>query len=234
VIGRAALASATLLAVPSPAATVPFVGCPSDGQLGPQPAPARGKAPDVAGPDAARLAFYMTSDGAGVLAPRGWHCFGSLGSNGMGVTVVPGPIDQRAMFGGGKLGGPAVQLFQTSGGTSGRFHVAEVAGRLFPRASAYVARVEAEGVMDHPLPRTPFPADRRTYRGPFQLLYTTPAGREGQGTASGLARGPLPIDGVEWLHPIGDMDLTSLAVRLPPSERPLVAAIIRQATPPPR
>lgn len=109
-----------------------------------------------------------------------------------------------------------------------------MAARVFPAARTFVAAVEEEGVLGQPLVHTPYAADRRTYRGPYQLLYTTPAGRAGLGTRWELAPGALPVDGVEWLHPIPDMDLTSLAIRLPTSQRPLVASIIQQAAPAPR
>ncbi len=226
---------AALLSAAATAAPVPFMGCPSDGQQGPRRAPSTGRTPQVAAPAATRLAFYQTPEGTAVLAPRGWHCFGLEGSNGTGLIVAPRRLTWEMLegVGGPRLHGPVVAIEQTSGGTSGRFEVAAVAARLFPAAHNYVARVEAENFPGKPLPRGPYPADRRTYRGPYQLLYTTPAGRNGLGTRAGLVPDALPVDGVEWLHPDGDMDLTSLAARLPPADRPLVAYIIRQAAPAP-
>ena len=214
------------------AAPVPFVGCPSDGQQGPQPPPPRRRTPDVAPSAASRLAYYVTFDEIGVLAPRGWHCFGTEGSNGTGLIVAPRPLDWETVTS-GTLTGPVIRLQQTSGETSGRFEVAEVAARVFPAARLFVADVEHEGLLDKPFKRGPYPADRRRYRGAYQLLYTTPAHAKGLGTRMSLAPESLPIDGVEWLHPNDGMDLTSLAVRLPPGLRPLVAEIIGQATPPP-
>ena len=61
---------------------VPFVGCASDGQAGPQAAPAGpSKAVAVPAATAQRLAWYKAQYGPGVLAPRGWHCFSTYGSN---------------------------------------------------------------------------------------------------------------------------------------------------------
>ena len=72
---------------------VPFVGCLSDGQLGTQPAPKPRNTPVLASSVARQLAFYAASDGPGVLAPRGWHCFGVYGSNGSGLLVTPEELD---------------------------------------------------------------------------------------------------------------------------------------------
>lgn len=228
------LLSAAALATAAGATPVPFVGCRSDGQLGPQAPPRKGRMPDVSPSAAPALAFYAMHDGTAVLAPRGWHCFGAYGSNGSTLLVTPRPVDWKAFISDAGFRGPAVQLSLTFGGTSGRFEVAEIAARAFPAARDFVAEVEAEGMNDKPLPRGPYPADKRTYRGPYQLLFTTPAGQKGLGTRSKLVPDALPIDGVEWLHPGDDMDLTSLAARLPPAQRALVAEIIRQAAPPPR
>lgn len=84
-----------VLAQPSPAfcqtaavtskteSLVPFVGCKSDGQTGPQKAP-NGKPVLLPLPAkfAERLAYYKSEQSAGVLAPRGWYCFGTYGSSG--------------------------------------------------------------------------------------------------------------------------------------------------------
>lgn len=74
-------------------ATVPFVGCKSDGQVGPIDAP---KGKDVVLPipaeAAARLAYYK-ADHFGVLGPRAWNCFRLYGSSGNVLFVSPGPIN---------------------------------------------------------------------------------------------------------------------------------------------
>lgn len=73
------------------AGNLPFVGCPSDGQQGPQRFPKSCPTPTVLGNDAARPAYYAMEDGTGVIAPRGWRCFGRYGSNGSTLTVAPAP-----------------------------------------------------------------------------------------------------------------------------------------------
>lgn len=81
-------------------ARVPFVGCASDGQVGPKPAPG-GAAQLVAvdAKEARRFAYYKTELGPGVLAPRGWYCYGTYGSGGASTLVTPEPIPPRKLFG---------------------------------------------------------------------------------------------------------------------------------------
>jgi len=61
--------------------TVPFVGCRSDGQVGPVEA-AKGTSPSlsITPKETQQLAYYSLETGLGVLAPRGWYCFGTYGS----------------------------------------------------------------------------------------------------------------------------------------------------------
>jgi hypothetical protein len=69
---------------------VPFVGCESDGDDGIQPAPeGESKAVALDGKDSKRLAYYQSERSAGVLAPRGWHGFGSYGLWGSRIIVTP-------------------------------------------------------------------------------------------------------------------------------------------------
>ena len=70
----AALLAFAFSAAPSMAQAVPAIGCPTDGQLGPEPAPKDGTKPLTLAPAAAAgLAFYRNAE-IGVLGPRGWHC----------------------------------------------------------------------------------------------------------------------------------------------------------------
>src|ERR1039458_1109977 len=97
----------------SAAVTVPFVGCASDGQGGPLKAPI-GKSKVVAIPAAAalRLAYYKAEYSSGVLAPRGWNCFSTYGSNGASLFVSPDPMDSKTLLSLDWKGftGPAVQI----------------------------------------------------------------------------------------------------------------------------
>src|SRR5689334_11732862 len=109
--------------------SVPFVGCKSDGQVGPIDAPKKKPMSLPLSPkDAHDLAYYQAADGIGVLAPRGWHCFGTYGSAGMTLYVGPATIDAEHFLskGGTLFAGPVIQLAVRSGETSGRFAVAQV------------------------------------------------------------------------------------------------------------
>ena len=139
---RPALAQTKGTAAPVKTATVtvPFVGCASDGQAGPQAAPS-GKSLTVTIPAgvAQRLAYYKAEYSAGVLAPRGWHCFSTYGSNGASLFVSPEPMDSKTLLSLDWKGftGPAIQISVSDGGTSGRFEVAKVIARVFPEYKAF-------------------------------------------------------------------------------------------------
>ncbi len=214
-----------LAAGPGLATHVPFVGCASDGQTGPRPIPRAKLTPDLPPAAAAQISYYVRPNNA-VLAPRGWRCFETYGSNGQTLFVAPHPIGSIGHI---RLTGPAVMLSVSFGGTSGRFGVAEIAGRLFPAAKPFVDRVEAEGMTDKPFFRHPYPTDKITYRSPYEALVTTPANRDGIGTSSLLPKGALPVDSIVRLRdPKGDSDLIHMSARLAPQQRPLVAYIIAQ------
>ena len=166
-------------------AEVPFVGCASDGQAGPQDAPS-GQAKPLAIPPAVaqRLAYYKAEYGAGVLAPREWHCFSTYGSDGVKLFVSPDPIDPKTLMSMDRKGfsGPAVQISALSGGTSGRFEVAKVVARVFPAYKAFAQNVIAEGIEPAgDFPFGPYPQDKLTYRGTAIVEFETPANSEGWG-----------------------------------------------------
>ena len=227
-IGRGLSLLALALAGAASAAAsphVPFVGCPSDGQTGPTRAPRARAVPRVPAAQAPLLAYYASAD-LGVLAPRGWHCFGLEGSNGSVLIVTPerhGFRDLQDNPGG--LHGPAVQLSLSLGATSGRFEVARMIARLFPAHRDFARQVAAEGLGD-PLPAGSYPTDRMQRISATEIAFTTPARLQGLGTESRLAADALPIEGVVILHPEGDMDLVKLDVRLPAAQSALAAAIV--------
>ena len=210
---------------------VPFVGCASDGQAGPLKAPA-GQSKLVAIPagDAARLAYYKAEYSAGVLAPRGWHCFSTYGSNGANLFVSPDPIDPKAPFSENWKGfpGAAVQVSVSLGGTSGRFQVAKIIAHVFPEYKAFAESVIAEGIEPaSDFPFGPYPNDKLTYRSKSVAEFETPANREGLGTSSQLQAGSSPIDGVAILSG-ADTDLVLLSARLSEKDRDLIPAIVGQ------
>jgi len=215
-------------ASPQPTAvSVPFIGCKSGGQVGSAEAP-KGTSTSVpiTAQEAQGLAYYESSPGFGVLAPRGWHCFGTYGSGGDALFVSPQPID-TAIFAPGWKGfaGPAIEFTHRFGGTFGRFAVAEVIARVFPAYRAF-----ATHVMEFPAPQFafgPYPKDSLTYKGTTVVEYKTPPQTEGLGTHSSLLKNGSPIEGVAIL--IGQTpDLLLLSVRLPPDLTGLTSAIVRQ------
>lgn len=232
----AAIALATALALLPLAAgaadagrrAVPFVGCSSDGQMGVVRA-GRAPKPGATAPAAAapRLAYYGSAS-LGVLAPRGWQCFGLYGSNGETLVVAPGPdLAKRFGIGTPPLAGPAVVISHSLGDTSGRFKVAGLAAGLFPSAGAFVKRVEAEGMQ---IPAYgPTATDRVERRGDTVAIFETPADQDGIGTlATPLAKGDRPIDGVAVLLP-EPHDLVLVSARLPPELQDLAAGLVEDA-----
>jgi len=222
--------AATILsawAEPAMAGNLPFVGCASDGQQGPQRPPRPLPTPTVPGKDAASLAYYAMADGTRVIAPRGWRCFGRYGSNGSTLIVAPTTQVWAVDKDTSRYTGPAVIRSTSFGSTSGRFEVAAFAARLFPVAARFVAEVEREGIADA-FPRGVPAPDRIARRGAYEVLFTTPARASGTGTRGHLAPGPLPIDGVAVLAADRDHDLATMDARLPAVIRPLVSHIIRQ------
>lgn len=209
---------------------VPFVGCASDGQTGPTKAP-RGTSKVVAtSPQIAlRLAYYKAEYGSGTLAPRGWHCFGTSGSNGSNLYVSPNPIaDPILLPHWNGFSGPAIQVSDSDGRTSGRFEVAAIIARVFPAHAAFVKRVVAEGIQPaSSFPRGPYRGDRLRYLNQEVVEYETPANQDGLGTRSRLKKNGSPISGVSILAGTPP-DLTLLALRLPPGAADLGPIVIRQ------
>ena len=204
---------------------VPFVGCASDGQIGPQPAPTNGRTPAVPPSLAGRLAYY-SSGSLGVLAPRGWHCFGLYGSNGSLLIVTPERHDAADLLTpSSTLAGAAIQLSLSSGETSRRFEVAEVAARLFPAKKEFVARVIGEGIEPaSAFPEGPYPGDILHRRSDTEVEFETPAESEGMGTRSRLVKNGDPIRGLAIVT--NENDLVLLDVRVERGLRRLAPTII--------
>jgi hypothetical protein len=110
---------ATAAAAP-PTQSVPQVGCPADGQMGPMKPPNADTREVTLRPAvAAQLAYYDGAEGPGVFAPRGWHCRQWYGSNGSFVIVTPSPPKDH--FPASAIPGSGVMFSLRDGGTSGRF-----------------------------------------------------------------------------------------------------------------
>ncbi len=232
--GQTAFAQAAPAAKPaaSAAVMVPFVGCASDGQAGPQAAPS-GQSLAVAIPAAMaqRLAYYKSEYGPGALAPRGWHCFSNYGSDGSNLFVSSDPIktsDLSSMDWKG-FTGQVIEVSEMDGGTSGRFQVAKVIARVFPAYKTFAQNVIAEGIEPaSDFPFGPYPSDKLTYRGKNIVEFETPANQQGLGTDSRLQANASPIDGVAIVAG-ADTDLVQLSARVPASDSDLIPAMVRQA-----
>jgi hypothetical protein len=211
--------------------SVPFVGCRSDGQVGlrePPPSP-----PVMIRVDANAsqlLAYYRAERGVGVLAPRGWHCFGVYGSGGATLYITPTPIDPKDLSTRQKEGfkGPVIRTSYIHGDTSGRFIVAEMISRVFPERKAFLERViEDFDLQKTRFPAGPYPGDSLTYKSPTQVEFTTPSNTEGLGTWRSLAVENRPIQGAAILD--GETpDLVHVPVRLPAEFARLAPLIVRQ------
>jgi hypothetical protein len=214
---------------PDATAQVPFVGCASDGQVGPLKAPTGlPMAVTIPAETAHRLAYYKAENGFGVLAPRGWHCFSTYGSDGSNLFVSPDPIDTTNLFSPDWKGlrGQAVQVSVSSGGTSGRFAVARTIARIFPDFKAFAQQVIAEGIEPaSSFPSGPYPQDKLRYVDRKTVEFETPANTKGLGTDSRLPIDASPIQGVAILFG-SEMDLVQLSVRLSEKDRDLVRLIV--------
>jgi hypothetical protein len=213
------------------AVSIPFVGCPSFGQVQVLEAPKGTSEPVVIGAqDAKALAYYKSGDGITVLAPRGWYCQGASGSGGAALFLGPRPI-VHSSSGWEGLGGAAVEVNDISGENSGRYEIAELVARVFPAYQSFARRVWD---IDSPLPSAPYPKDALTYRGKTVVDYRTPPQTEGLGNFhSWLGKNDLPIAGaaillMEPTHHVGDVPhLVLLSVRFPPDLSRLAPTIVR-------
>jgi hypothetical protein len=206
-------------------ASVPFVGCRSEGQADPINAPTGTSILVSMSPEAAqRLAFYEAKVIEGVLAPRGWYCLGTYGSGGASLLVSPEPIDRAKLLSRG-LADSVVLIAYSSGGSSGRFAVAEMIARVFP-AWRWFADQVYKGY-DQTAPAGPYPKDRLNYKGKTIVEYETPAKTDGLGTGPLIEKNGSPINGVAIL--VGQTpDLVLLSVRLPVGLSKLTSEIVSQ------
>lgn len=223
-----AFRSASIGAETSPK-NIPFVSCASDGQQGPQP-PLNKPEEEFTSENAVppELTLYQAKWTPAVLAPSGWFCAGTYGSSGSTLVVTPEPHDPGFMFGKVAITGPAVQVNVVYGSTSGRFEAAQIAARLFPKASDFVKSVIGEHLVpENDFPVGPYPNDQLSYKGDFTVEYVTPPNQEGMGTRYFLQKNDQQIHGVVAMNPDDDHDTMVVTVRLPPSLEKLAPTIIR-------
>lgn len=213
---------------------VPFVGCKSDGRVGPIGAPAgRTETLHLSPALARRLAYYEARGGWGVLAPRGWYCFGTYGSAGANLYVTSVPIETAKVLAYQWKGfsGQVIQVSYEYGDTSGRFGVAETVARVFPAFTAFVHNVIAQNDSIGGAPLSfhsgPYPHDKLKYLNNHTVEYETPANTKGLGTFYEVQPNSEPIFGVAAL--VGRTpDLVFVAMRLPENDRDLRGPILEQ------
>lgn len=200
--------------------------------MGPLKAPA-GKSHPVPIPAASvrRLEYYKAGYGPGVLAPRGWHCFSTYGSNGSNLFISPDPIDGKTVLLSNDwkgFAGQAIQLSYSYGGTSGRFEAARVIARVFPAYKQFAQSVIADGLEPaSDFTFGPYPTDKLTSRAKNIVEFETPANVQGLGTNSRLQPNATPIDGVAIISG-EDTDLILLSARLSAKDRDLIPLIVKQ------
>jgi hypothetical protein len=210
---------------------VPFVGCESDGQMGSLKAP-HGQSKSVVLPAdmAKKLAYYKAENGIGILAPLGWHCFGTYGSDGSTLYVSPEPINTVDVLSSSWKGfaDEVIQSSISNGDTSGRFQVAAVIARIFPVHRSFVRDVETEGIeSESSFPSGPYPKDKLTYRSQEVVEFETPSNVEGLGTHSRLQKNNNPISGVAILYG-PELNLLQVSLRLSGTMNDLSKVIIQQ------
>lgn len=216
-----------------PLIAVQFVGCPADGQQGPQATPRSGRTPKLPRRIAAQLAYYTApemADSLGVLAPRGWHCVALYGSSGSELIVTPDKYqaDHFMQVKPAPIRGWIVKTSLEYGGTSGRWGVAAAIARFFPQHRSSIFK-QFEGLSIGRLPRDHNPNDRVHWRSDRLVRFETVPGRKGWGTRWLLTPSSRPVEGVVKLLPNdGWFDALETDVRLPASIARLTSVILNQ------
>lgn len=209
--------------------TVPFVGCASDGVNGPAAAPVGQPVAIPLSAELARsIAFYKAGKGAGVLGPRNWHCFGTVGSGGSNLYVSDEAFDRNKVLGAdrSKFTGSAIEVFDFDGASNGRLAVAEVIARLFPAWQSFADDL-VKRESRPPFPPGPYAADRITRKSDSIVQYQTIPNDHGLGNRGWLLANASPVDGVAILTG-STPDLRMLNLRLPREQQSLVPVIVSQ------
>ena len=212
---------------------VPIVGCPEDGQTGPMKAQVGQSMPVPLDQNvAAQIAFYSAADSPGIFGPRGWHCQGWSGLNGSLLLVTPQRIPPP-YFPLPVVTGPAVMIRTTDAETSGRFHVAIVASRLFSVVGGeFIARVRQEHLIsESSFDVEPYSDDQLQYLSDRFVRYMTPANHNGLGTEDLFEVSNLPVRGLTILNLETETNsLTEVRVRLPAGLNSGAEAIVQLET----
>jgi hypothetical protein len=212
--------------------SVPFVGCESRDQAQTYAGP---EGPDkkvqIAAESAHKLAYYKAEVSSGILAPRGWHCYGVLGSSGSDFLVMPQPFSKSGSFQPAleMVRGPAIQVHEGCTDNSGRLDIARVLARAFPKQRSVVEEILR--ICDLPMgdvPFGPYPKDEMIRRSDWLVEFRTPPETQGLGTAYRLPAGTLEIRGAAILRDREPQCLLFVAVRLPTEQADLAPQILRE------
>jgi hypothetical protein len=211
---------------------VPFMGCPEDGQMGPVKSQSAQSMPvPLDQRMAAEIAYYSAAH-TGVFAPKSWYCLAWSGSSGSILLVTPQRI-APPYFPLPVITGPAVMIQSSDGATSGRFHVAITASRLFSVVGGeFVTRVRQEHLIsDSSFDAEPYPDDQLRYLSDRLVEYTTPANRTGLGTEGMFEMSNMPVRGLTLLNLETEANsLTEVRVRLPAGLNSVAETIVQLET----
>lgn len=192
---------------------VPFVGCPSDGQTGPIPAPTgAARTVHLSSKLPGSIAFYQGEGDGGVFAPAGWHCLALYGSSGVALIVSANALPKSGVPSNSSIHAPVITLSTFDSETSGRFDVARLGSMLFPDLTKdFVKSVEDEGIFskdDIELPK--YPKDDLTHLSTTLVRFETPANTKGLGTEGYANISQAPITGLVSLDEGNDGMIISI------------------------
>jgi hypothetical protein len=202
--------------------------------VGPEPAPeGNPKLVDLPPQLAGRLASYESGYNISVLAPRGWHCAGLEGSDGVGLYLSPNPISAKDMVASRFhiISGPFIEMWAADGDTSGRDEVAAVVSRYFPKKLQMVRDIivnQMHQSMSN-YPRGPYPHDHQILRTDTIVEVLTPPNADGLGTNGRMKPGPEPIRSAAILLPSDPPYSVVVSIRLPKSQEDLAPVILKWA-----
>jgi len=229
-----------VLPIATKAATIPFVGCPTDvpggGQVTPTGQPMTVDMPTKV---AAKVALYSGAYEA-VIAPRGWECSGEVGSDAISLSVTP---PKKSLY----ADRVSITISTDMAGTGSAISdVATIGSTYF---SNLVSAEQFKSFLTDweqnfgrfnlspPVQAPRYPADRLTYLSPSAFAYETPAGKIGiaqlvaGGSSPFAQQGIISLQGKYIPNAEDDRVIISINVSLPPTLANLAPFILAAARP---
>ena len=167
-----------------------------------------------------------------MLGPRGWSCAGIAGSDGAGLFLSPNTIHPKEVLSDKyrKVSGPFIEKWVSEGETSGRFEVAGIVARYFPKQMQIMRKIivdqNLQSMDDYP--RGPYPADRELVRNDTIAEYLTPSKKQGLGTSGCMRPDVEPVRSVAILFPGAPPSSVVVSVRMSTVLADLAPIIIRE------